>query len=263
MTQVGALVLPVAAGTRDTALSDPFTDGLLDYVAHLINRVSAAADKIIPRDEDNPSLDAFVMVPTEDGHRNTHDPLEERSLHTPFIAPSLWLWWDGNSRTVARTAAYRVVERTFRMLYVFVEEPSDLGLRFRANLWALIDAELHAGSDDQWQADYSYGGYPLGTSLTAAVVGKGDQLSHDFLDWEYMGGRGPVRVGAYAAEQQLGGDSAAAVDYPAFVGAFVAHEKIARAGSGMELEDSTFAMRGPGGVPIMSGVVQHPDGSEQ
>jgi len=239
-------------------------DGLLAYASFMINKLSTAVDRIIPRDEDDPATTPFVMVPS-DAQFNTN-PLEPRHLHTPFPVPSLWLWWPGTSQSFRATAAHRARRRQLRMLYVFDELPDDEFVSARSNLAGLIDSELFRGSDNQWQSGFSYDGGIAGQSLVAQIgakFGLGHGLSHDMIDWEYMGGRDVPRIGAYDANQEIFADKDSGRDFPGFVGVFEVVEKVDLSRGTVtlaELQDSVFSMNGPQGVPIMDGVAQHPDG---
>lgn len=258
MGKVGATTTPVTPGARNAPLVDLLVEGLLDYSAHLINRVSAAADKIIPRDEADLTTTPFELVPA--ANRFSHNPHERRKFHAGFPIPSLWVWWDGTSKLLSRTVSYKYRERKIKLLYVFDELPDEDFVQARAGLFALIEAELMLGSSSQWQPDYSFNGAPLGTSLTHCIA------DHDSLDWEYTEGIGVPRVGAYDASESMLGEKDSGRDFPAFAAYFTAHERIASfeavpAGQQQELQDSRF-LNTVDGVPIFTGVVTAPDGAD-
>ena len=258
MSTIGGNTLPYVAGTRDVALPSLFSDGLLEYVAFLLNRLSAAVDKIIPRDESNMALSAFEMVPSDS--RYNYDPFTRRLTHSPFRTPSLWLWWQPPSQRRRKTASYSASVRNYRMVYVYPELPSDVDVALRANIWQMINDQLHEGSDDQWFPGFSYNGVTSTVAQPRSLVSM--VSDHDSIDWEFMGGQSVERIGAYDPDVSELGDKSSHRDFPAYVGLFTAELKMTiDLGKTVEAEDSTVAFNGPRGVPVMSGIVQHPDGA--
>lgn len=142
------------------------------------------------------------------------------------------------------------------MLWVYPELPNDIEVGYRANLWEMIESQLQEGSDDQWYPGFSYNGAADGTSLVASIS------NHDSIDWQYQGGQVIERVGAFETNPAELGDKASGRDFPAYAAMFTADLKMTvDLGKHVELQDSTFDFNGPDGIPVMTGIAQHPDGA--
>lgn len=254
MSTLGGDELPVVAGTRDAPLASLFSDGLLQYQAFILNKLSAAVDKIIPRNESNPQQTAFEMVPA--ANRYPLNPFERRRRHLPLRTPSLWMWWHGTSKRTQITTAFWMIEREYRMMWIMPELPASEDLALRANIWQLIDSQLMEGSDDQWQPGFEYNGSTAGDSLVRACSpALSKQAAHDAIDWQYMGGT-QTRIGAEDANQSNFGEKTSGRDYAAFVAIFRAHMKMTISiPSKVTAEaDSTFDITA-NGADFLTGIV--------
>lgn len=208
---VGALTLPVAAGSAQERLADPILDALLDFAAWTIG---TALDARLA----NLTGTSAVAVPAT--NRFAFNPVDPRGINVHLPVPALFCWWDGASAVVQHSLVRLRRERTLRLLYVFDELPHTDQLVLRAGLFAACDAALAQAASRGRHPSYSYGGRPAGTPLIQSVGAVGSWA------WGYAGGQAVERFAIDNAERTGGRKRVFGRDWPAFAASFVVHERV-------------------------------------
>ena len=254
---VGALDLPIAAGSVGEKVSDPLIDAILDFASFYIKDVLDDKLKNIL-----PSGMMVDAVPTE--NRFDFNPTEPQGIQIKLPVPALFVWWEGKSRVHEQTVIYCYQQRPIEIMYVFPELPQLTELKRRSGLLSSVDAAMHKMSKRQLHSSYAYNEKPAGMGISQAIA------PIDVVSWSYVGGV-PGRFGigeGVGAERRVKKNSGR--DYPALRGQFNVYERVQQ--MTMEdpadvLHDSNFAINGAGegSTPtvIMNRTLTAPDGTEE
>lgn len=204
---VGALSLPIAAGSANAELADPTVAGLMAYVAFVLK--SDLDGKLAQMG--GTTADA---CPT--ANRYPWDP------STHFVRcnfPALYMWWQGRSVVRPQTLVYDVRERKIECLYVFQELTAPSGLRSRAGLTAAVDASFAKAAERGRHPDYAPTGLPAGTDILTAL---------SLLRWSYDGGESGFMAPIPNTSNSPGGPPEGGIQrgYPSVRGSFTVLEKI-------------------------------------
>jgi hypothetical protein len=258
---VGAIVLPLAAGTTNTAIGDPLVTGLLDYLsfcladaldAKLANLQGTSPHAVLAKNRFpwDPA-DYFVR-----GH-------EDGDL-SPF--PALYVWRRGKGKREQLTQIIEARRVDVGVLYVFDELVLPGALEDRYGLRTTVDAAFADAGANGFHPDYGYAGAPLGTPIKTSLQLAGWGLI-------YEGGEEGMMAPIPGQSQALGRGSDGHVirAYPTLMGSFTAWEAIGQ----RALRDpqdvtpgitATISVPGNGGLPdalpIMQRILSAPDGSE-
>lgn len=253
---VGALQLPVAAGTSKQKLNDPMVDALLDYAAFYIKW---AIDSRLA----NLTGTSADAVPT--ANRHTFDPLEPRGIEVKLPKPALFVWWGGRSTWSEQTQLYAIRTRLIEMMYVFDELPHKAEMVRRSGLMNAVDAAMFQMAARQQRNDFATGSSPNGTWINTTL---GDP---NILSWEWEGGmmgRFGIDEGPRAERRRA---RTSGRDWPALKGRWRVEERVALQTLVIPDDlntDATVTINGSDGettetVEIMQRVLPAPDGSEQ
>lgn len=210
---VGALTLPVAAGTAQQRIADPVLDALLDFLAWSLGTdLSARLAQLTGT--------GATAVPT--ANRYAHDPQHPRGRSIRFQLPALFMWWGGQS-TIAPYSTLRTRrERELSALYIFDELPGTDETVRREGLFAAADACFAKAAQGNGHPSYGYGSAAAGTPLTQSVGGIGSWA------WRYIGGATVQRIGIDdASTGNVRRGAASGRDFPAFAARFLVHELVA------------------------------------
>jgi hypothetical protein len=251
-SDVGATLLPLAAGDVGDALSDPIVDAILDFVAwYLNNDLNAKLAKLNGTSE--------VAVPTQ--NRFAFDPTEPQGIKSSFKLPALFVWWDGLAQKMPFSQLQDRRVRSIELLYIFQELPATAALELRSGLFAAVDASIAKAAERGYHPSYSYNSKTAGTRLDASIGDYGSWC------WDYIGGQGIKRIGLGDSNTTNFGSRnpstrTAGKSHPAFAGRFRVEELI----QPPQPEDPTNITRDSAcaidndGVRILDRVLEAPDG---
>jgi len=249
---VGALTLPVPVGAANSKLSDPFVDGLLDYLAFFIkNSLDAKLATLIGTPAD--------AVPTT--NRFTYDPDEPQGQFVKLPTPALFVWWTGESEVRSLSMHFDFLIRQIHALYVFEELPREVEMAKRAGLLHAVNATFAKAAERQRHPSYGYNSFPVGTPLFGSLG-----VDPDTVAFRYLGGK-PERFGI--DNDKRGRRDQAGRTYPAIRGRFEVHERVEQDTMevGDALGDVELTINATGGeAPPAEHMVRYlpaPDGSEE
>ena len=254
---VGAIDIPVPAGSVGEALADPLVDAVLDFASFYIkDALDSKLRNILPS---GTMVDA---VPVE--NRFNFDPLEPRGIHIKLPVPCLFVWWQGVSQVFEMTTIYSYRMRQLHLLYVFPELPQKSEMERRVGLISAVDAAMHKMSKRQINQSYAYKTKPEGMGIDQALAPL------DVISWQYDGGS----PGRFGIDEGPGADrrvkKKSGRDYPALKGSFTVHERVqpmTMVDPDDVLHDGNFAINGAGegSTPtfIMNRTLTAPDGTEE
>lgn len=182
---LGALDLPVAAGTSLSAIDDPIVSLLSDYFAWWIKATLDAKLAVqAPTSADAcPAANRFLYDPGEYWTRNP--------------VPALYVWSEKGQREAA-TTVYSVRTRPIRVMYVFQEMVLPGGITARRGLIPAVEAAIIEACERKGHASYSYGGGVAGQPVTRYVASPGQwtfsyaEGQHGFV-WPVGDERGQVQ----------------------------------------------------------------------
>lgn len=184
---VGALDLPIAAGTLADPLADPIVNGLLAFLGYWLKSELDAKLAI----QSPTSADACPSA-----NRFPYDP---RGYWVRNPKPALYVWWKGPSEIADQTLVYAKRERDLGVWYVFEELVAPDGLTPRAGIAAAVDAVIAKACDRGYHPSFSYNGAGAGTPLAYALADKG------LVGFEYRGGTAGWMVPVPDASARAGG----------------------------------------------------------
>lgn len=205
---VGAIALPVAAGTLDTRLVDPAVEGILRYLAHCLKA-----------DLNAKLTNMRGMSATAVAEAYPYDP------DTVFVRnkfPALYLWWGGASKASERytTLAIDVQERQLLGLYLFEEVKAPSGSLARSGILAVAQASIANAMRQRCRADYT----PIG-----GTAGQDVRVPLNLVDWSYTGStKGEMVAAIPATSSQQGGPPEGHVKagYPALSFGITIYEEV-------------------------------------
>jgi len=268
LSPVGGLQLPVPAGAAGEKLTDPVVEALLDFSAFYIKNACDA--KVANFSPAGTQVDACPVA-----NQFTFDPLEARGHQVKLPVPSLYVFWQGDSKSVEWTIFHTYRVREIHLMYAFEELPSITAMTQRHGLLNSVDAALHKMSKRQLHSSFTPS--ILGPTVTTAGVCMGiSQALGDrgVVDWKWLGGHkgrfgideGPL------AERRAAKKSGR--DFPALLGKFEVWERITEKTmsdglypTGDGTPDISVTINASGGetnqtVEFLTGVLGAPDGSE-
>jgi len=248
-SRVGALELPVPAGTARDKLEDPIIEEMLSFGAFCLKD---ALDQKLHNLVGTPS-DA---VPVD--NRFSFDPMHPRGHHVKLPLPALFMWWDGESTAEQWSSIYYMRIRMIHVLYAFSELPGLEEMIIRAGLLNAVDATFHRMS--LWR---SHPDYKNGQSIRSLVAPTCQ------IEWFYLGGA-PGRFGI--DEGPLAHRRAAKTsgrDFNALKGRFRVHERVTPRDLTEDdyMQDMEFDIKAADGehsetIDFMSRTLTAPDGTE-
>lgn len=250
---VGALDLPIAAGTISDALADPVVTGLLAFLGYWIKLELDAKLAV----QSPTSADA---CPT--ANRYPYDP---RGYWVRNAKPALYVWWKGQSEIVDQTLVYTKRERDLGVFYVFEELVAPDGMVPRAGIIAAVDAAIAKASERGYHPSFSHNGAAAGTPLHLALASAG------MLGWEYRGGSAGWMVPVPDASARAGGAGTGYVQrgFPALDGTIRVWERVLgpQQSDADTNRDALFTMSlddgdGRDPVDLVSRYLVGPDGAE-
>lgn len=246
---VGALTLPVPAGVENAKFDDPALEAILDFLAWSLNNdLSAKLAKLVATSD--------TAVPSGDTY--SFDPWAPRGHKVHRPAPSLFLWWDGNSTPWQPTQLQRGTIRQLKALFIF-DERADLAETVRrSGMFAAVDKCFAKASDRGYHPSYSYNSKPVGTPVENSV---GELNS---WDWKYLGGQGVQRIGIDDPNRANVGHRKAGRHYPGFAALFELRELVLPT-QPQDPDDVTtdapFTLTHDG-VAVLDHTLEPPDGDE-
>lgn len=256
---VGALTLPLAAGSTDEVIADPVCAGLADYLAWSLNTDLSA------RLAQHQAV-GDVAVPT--GAAYDYSPYAPQGHRVKLPVPALFVWTPDQSDVQREwTLVYRVREREVRVLYVWQERPELSQWELRPGMANAVSASLHKAAQRQRHPSYGYGTDPNGTPLYQSLATVG------VLAWE-MVGAAPARIGlgqGPAAPETNRPRTSKGRDFPCVVAKLKVTERIEHAtpaDPGDVLGDLTVSIAGSDGetsecIDLFDRVCGSPDGSAE
>jgi hypothetical protein len=165
---VGALTLPLPAGTADTVLADPLLDGMLDYFAFWLN------------------LDLNTKLANMTGQPDEAVPAENRHPFNPdrtlarLPRPALYMWRHETPPQIREFSVHQdAILSTVDGLYVFTDLSIPRGANVLAGLGASVIASVAVATQEEAHASYGYSGAPNGTPVTQSLNVEG---------WDFQGG---------------------------------------------------------------------------
>ena len=155
-SNVGAQSIPLKAGAANSALSDPVLSGLLDYFGHWLNYAL------------NPQLSQMAGTSAEAVPVANRFPYDPQTVFVRQAFPALYAW---NTSFAFRhtTLMRRARARTVRVLWVFNELVSPLGVSARSGLYSAADGALSRACYSGRHRDYGHNGAPNGTPITRSL----------------------------------------------------------------------------------------------
>ncbi len=259
---VGAIVLPLAAGAVNTAIGDPLVSGLLDYLsfcladaldAKLANLHGTSPHAVLPKNRFRWDPSSYFVRGHQDG------------AGSPF--PALYVWRRGPGKREQLTLLTDARRVTVGVLYVFDELVLPGALEDRFGLRTTVDAAFYDAASNGFHPAYGYNGAPLGTPIDVSLQLAGWGLV-------YEGGEEGMMAPIPGQSEALGrgADGHVIHAYPTLMGTFTAWEEIGP----RALRDpqdvtpgitATISVPGngdlPDALPIMQRICSAPDGSEQ
>jgi hypothetical protein len=254
---VGTIEIPLAAGASGATAADPIVDGVIDYVAWVLNSALNA------RLANWPSYGGKFSQAVPTANRFAWNPLEPQGHMAKLPVPGLWIWWHGRDTHGEHTLLQRKRTRDLRMLWVIPERPALSELERRAGLLSIASAALHRAGHWQRHPSYSYGSSAAGTPLyqTLADIGL---LWFELLGCETLRfGIGAGQPGVPVPKERKPGR-----DYPALAAVWRIEElvgaKVMQNPDDLNRDHQVTieATDGDEPVEIMQGIVGAPDGSE-
>jgi hypothetical protein len=248
-SRVGALTIPITAGTAPAAVDDPFLDGLLSFLAHYIKE---ALDTRLA------NVSGYNSDACPAANRFAFSPYEREANFVVRHVPALYLWWDGRSVPWNPSIVQKGRERNVHAMYVFEERPKEAALDDRRGVFNAVDAAFAKASRNGYHPTWSYNSRPLGTPLDESWDAPYG------VEWEWLGGQGVQRIGIDDANTRDVGRRVSGRDYPAFVAMFRVRELI----EGKQLVEPDDVLRDydadlyEDGVQVKDGILTGPDGSE-
>lgn len=182
---VGAIDLPLAAGTLNVRLVDPAVEGILRYLTHCIKADLNAKLTNMQGKSATAIAGAYPYDPDTVFVRNKF--------------PALYLWWGGVSRpsAVYSTLAIDVQERQLLGLYIFDETEAPIGSLARSGILAVAQASIANAMRQRCRADYT----PIG-----GTAGQDVREKLELVGWNYTGATRGEMVGAIpSTSAQQGG----------------------------------------------------------
>lgn len=261
---VGALQLPLAAGSANARFEDPLLDALLAFVAFVLNDSLNA--KLAMHTGLKRGSTVCQAVPT--GQTFPFDPTDPQAEKFRLDPPCLFMWWPDDSVLTAGTQAgtvhYDVRQRALRLLWMMPELPSTDQFKLRYAMFQAADAALCAASNRGFHRGFSHNNYPLGTPVAECVAPLGT------VSWRYVGGRA-TRWGLNDRDP-TSSDLAAECkrDWLCLAGSIAVTERVEHTtpqDPGDVAGELTMAIEGCSEsldpIPIMDRYLDAPDGSEQ
>jgi hypothetical protein len=259
---VGALSLPLAAGTTNSAIADPLISGLLSYLAYCLG---AALDTKLANlhgtsSQAVPAANRFPWDPAGYCVRGRED-----GAPNPF--PALYVWRQGAGKREAYSTVLTMRRVTVAALYVFDELVLPGALEDRFGLRSAVDAVFHSAASNGFHPSYGHDGAPPGTPIRVSLQLAGQGLN-------YEGGTEGLMAPVPGQSQAMGrsDDGHVVRAYPTLMGTFTAWEMIGQyqpvdptnATPGLT---ATVSTNGTGddadGLTLLSRILPAPDGSEQ
>jgi hypothetical protein len=260
--RVGALELPLAPGTSNSAIDDPLVSGVLAYMAFCLKeRLDAKLANLNGTSADAlPTTNRFPWDPEGYFVRGHQD-----GAISPF--PALYVWRRGKSVREELSLVVEARRQVLGVLYVFEELVLPGALEDRYGLRSAVDAVFHDAIANGEHPGYGHNGAPLGTPLKTSLQLAGWGL-------QYEGGEEGLMAAVPGQSQALGRGSEghALHAYPTLMGTLVAWEKIGQR-EPRDPQDvtpgltATISIPGAGNLPdplqLFQRVLASPDGSEQ
>lgn len=132
---VGALELPVPAGTSNSKLADPTVIGLASFIAYAL------------RLDLNDKLGAMLGMSADACPSTNVFTFDPDTYFVRESFPALYLWWPGQSKYEQMTHVFGQRTRELAGMYVFQETLAPRGMRSRAGLLAAADASIAKALD--------------------------------------------------------------------------------------------------------------------
>lgn len=212
---VGALDLPIAAGSEGDALTDPVVEGIADFLGWMLRH---------DLDAKLANLPATSATAVKAANVYTFDPMHPRGHSVKRPVPALYVWWDGTSSPWPVSQIRTGRKRTIQALYIFNEHPALDEMNKRRGLFAAVDACFARAADQGGHPDYAYGNAENGELLRHSI---GDDFT---WGWRYLHGQeGSIRrVGIDDPETDMRPRKRrmSGRDWPAFLARFEVEEII-------------------------------------
>ena len=250
---VGALTLPVPAGTSQAQFTDPVVAALLDFLAWSLN------NDLNSKLTNMTALEAAAISTATPNNRYPFDPFHPRGHSIKRRVPALYVWWPGESTVWRPNMTQKARTRDIHALYVTEEHSAFDEMERRVGLMAAVDASWHKAALRGAHPSYSYNSKPTGTPLEDST---GEYAS---WDWEYVGGQAIRRVNVDDPNTTHVGGRAQGQSLPGFAAVFRVRELVLApilTDPDDVTTDSTFALTHDGADIDFDRVLEAPDGDE-